>query len=118
MSAGAQQAPSGSSPSHRARLRRFEQELAANPISMKQLRRLAFHGIAEKEGLRATTWKVLSLSEQWHAAALLLKRIQKQRGRKTIVLHHCQDLGHALHCSLCIMGLMDRCWSLHACRSF
>ncbi len=25
---------------------------------MKQLRRLALHGIPEKEGLRATTWKV------------------------------------------------------------
>ena len=55
---GAQQAASGSSPSHRGRLRRFEEELAANHINIKQLGRLAFHGIPEKEGLRATTWKV------------------------------------------------------------
>ena len=53
-----QQASSGSSPSHRLRQRRFEEELAAGTINLKQLRRMAFHGIPEKEGLRAATWKV------------------------------------------------------------
>ena len=55
-----QQVPSGSSPSHRLRQRRFEEELAASTINLKQLRRMAFHGIPEKEGLRAATWKVRS----------------------------------------------------------
>ena len=100
MSAGTQQTPSGSSPSHRARLRCFEQELAASPISMKQLRRLAFHGIPEKDGLRATTWKV-------HAAvssnALLLPTkccigtrfilLKGERGRQGILL--CQIQHHS-----------------------
>ncbi|CAK0773869.1 hypothetical protein CVIRNUC_004110 [Coccomyxa viridis] len=54
-----QQASSGSSPSHRLRQRRFEEELAAGNINLKQLRRMAFHGIPEKEGLRAATWKIL-----------------------------------------------------------
>lgn len=42
-------------------MRRFEEELAAGHINVKQLRRLAFHGIPEKEGLRATIWKVLNI---------------------------------------------------------
>lgn len=67
---GAQQAASGSSPSHRGRLRRFEDELAANHINIKQLRRLAFHGIPEKEGLRATTWKVCCPKMSSHSVLL------------------------------------------------
>ncbi len=105
--AGSQQAPSGSSPSHRTRLRRFEQELAASPISMKQLRRLAFHGIPEKEGLRATTWKVQAVVPLLHCCSTLFQ--ERWSGRKNIILHPCQESVHALHCRLCIRGMMARC---------
>lgn len=50
----------GDSPSHRSRLRRFEEVLNANRVDLRLLRKLAFHGIPDKDGLRATAWKVHS----------------------------------------------------------
>jgi hypothetical protein len=47
-----------------SRISRFKQELLASRINLDELRRLAFQGIPDKDGLRAMTWKV-----QCHAAA-------------------------------------------------
>ena len=41
-----------------ARVSRFKQELLASRINLDELRRLAFQGIPDKDGLRAMTWKV------------------------------------------------------------
>jgi hypothetical protein len=41
-----------------ARISRFKQELLASRINLDELRRLAFQGIPDKDGLRAMTWKV------------------------------------------------------------
>lgn len=56
--AGASGSGGGDSPSHRNRLRRFEDVLRARKVDVRQLRRLAFHGIPDKDGMRATAWKV------------------------------------------------------------
>ena len=48
----------GGSPSYEARVQRFKAELQNNSISMDNLRMLAFHGIPDRDGLRAVTWKV------------------------------------------------------------
>eukprot|EP00775_Hariotina_reticulata_P013965 gene13965-14079_t len=42
-----------------ARVSRFKQELLASRINLHELRRLAFQGIPDKDGLRAMTWKLL-----------------------------------------------------------
>jgi hypothetical protein len=44
-----------------ARISRFKQELLASRINVDELRRLAFQGIPDKDGLRAMTWKVCVL---------------------------------------------------------
>jgi hypothetical protein len=44
-----------------ARISRFKQELLASRINLDELRRLAFQGIPDKDGLRAMTWKVCAL---------------------------------------------------------
>jgi hypothetical protein len=41
-----------------SRVSRFKQELLASRINLDELRRLAFQGIPDKDGLRAMTWKV------------------------------------------------------------
>lgn len=41
-----------------ARISRFKQELLSSRINLEELRRLAFQGIPDKDGLRAMTWKV------------------------------------------------------------
>ena len=46
------------SPSHEARVKRFQEELRKNSISMTNLQKLAYHGIPDREGLRAVVWKV------------------------------------------------------------
>jgi hypothetical protein len=45
-----------------SRVSRFKQELLASRINLDELRRLAFQGIPDKDGLRAITWKVLCSS--------------------------------------------------------
>ena len=55
---GGSEGVSGDSPSHRNRLRRFTDVLGTKKIDLRQLRRLAFHGIPDKDGMRATAWKV------------------------------------------------------------
>ncbi|WIA33086.1 hypothetical protein OEZ86_006240 [Tetradesmus obliquus] len=42
-----------------SRISRFKQELLASRINLDELRRLAFQGIPDKDGLRAITWKLL-----------------------------------------------------------
>lgn len=49
---------SGTASAHQARLQRFLGELQSNNISLSNLKALAFHGIPDKKGLRALTWKV------------------------------------------------------------
>lgn len=44
-----------------ARVSRFKQELLASRINLPELRRLAFQGIPDRDGLRAITWKVRQL---------------------------------------------------------
>ncbi|EIE25999.1 RabGAP/TBC protein [Coccomyxa subellipsoidea C-169] len=56
---GGSEGVSGDSPSHRNRLRRFTDVLGTKKIDLRQLRRLAFHGIPDKDGMRATAWKLL-----------------------------------------------------------
>ena len=46
------------------RVHRFKQELAASRINIHGLKRLAFHGIPDKDGLRAVVWKVSLLAHQ------------------------------------------------------
>lgn len=46
------------SPSHEARVKRFQEELRKNSISMTNLQKLAYHGIPDREGLRPVVWKV------------------------------------------------------------
>ena len=46
------------SPSHEARVKRFQEELRMNSISMTNLQKLAYHGIPDREGLRPVVWKV------------------------------------------------------------
>ena len=41
-----------------ARISRFKQELLASRINLVALRRLAYQGVPDKDGLRAVTWKV------------------------------------------------------------
>lgn len=48
---------------------RFKQELLASRINLDELRRLAFQGIPDKDGLRAMTWKVESWMS-WAAVTL------------------------------------------------
>ena len=50
-------AVAGDSPRHKGRMRRFEDTLRDKRIDMRQLRRLSFHGIPDKDGLRSTIWK-------------------------------------------------------------
>lgn len=52
------QAPSRPTVPMEARISRFKQELLASRINLDELRRLAFQGIPDKDGLRAMTWKV------------------------------------------------------------
>jgi len=52
------QAPSRPTVPIEARISRFKQELLASRINLDELRRLAFQGIPDKDGLRAMTWKV------------------------------------------------------------
>ncbi len=47
-----------SSPAVEARVQRFKQELAASRINIHALKRLAFHGVPDRDGLRITVWKV------------------------------------------------------------
>jgi hypothetical protein len=60
--------PTSASPQARAsipveaRVSRFKQELLASRIDMVALRSLAFHGVPDKDGLRAITWKVTPFS--------------------------------------------------------
>jgi hypothetical protein len=49
-----------------ARISRFKQELLASRINLDELRRLAFQGIPDKDGLRAMTWKVRLKGQQRH----------------------------------------------------
>lgn len=60
------QAPSSSRPTVpiEARISRFKQELLASRINLDELRRLAFQGIPDKDGLRAMTWKVCGQGRQ------------------------------------------------------
>lgn len=41
------------------RIGQFKDKLFANPIDLDALRKLAMHGIPDKDGLRAITWKLL-----------------------------------------------------------
>lgn len=41
-----------------ARVSQFKQELLASRINLDELRRLAYQGIPDRDGLRAMTWKV------------------------------------------------------------
>lgn len=41
-----------------SRVHDFKQVLLASKIDLTELRRLAFHGIPDKDGVRAITWKV------------------------------------------------------------
>ncbi|KAK9915756.1 hypothetical protein WJX75_003726 [Coccomyxa subellipsoidea] len=56
---GAPEGASGDSPSHRSRERRFAEVLGTKTVDRRQLRRLAFHGIPDRDGMRATAWKLL-----------------------------------------------------------
>lgn len=47
-----------------ARVSKFKQELLASRINLEELRRLAFQGIPDKDGLRAMTYKVLDATQQ------------------------------------------------------
>lgn len=44
-----------------SRISQFKQELLASRIDLDELRRLAFQGIPDRDGLRAMTWKVCQL---------------------------------------------------------
>jgi hypothetical protein len=54
-----------------ARVSRFKQELLASRINLHELRRLAFQGIPDKDGLRAMTWKVLDCHAHPHCNPVL-----------------------------------------------
>jgi hypothetical protein len=41
-----------------ARVAKFKHELLSETIDLKEVKRMAFHGIPDKDGLRAITWKV------------------------------------------------------------
>jgi hypothetical protein len=41
-----------------ARVAKFKHELLSETIDLKEIKRMAFHGIPDKDGLRAITWKV------------------------------------------------------------
>lgn len=70
-SAVSPQAPSSSRPTVpiETRISRFKQELLASRINLDELRRLAFQGIPDKDGLRAMTWKVRPGQQLQHGAA-------------------------------------------------
>jgi hypothetical protein len=41
--------------------------LGTKTVDMRQLRRLAFHGIPDRDGMRATAWKVRTCLACMHA---------------------------------------------------
>ncbi|GAX82972.1 hypothetical protein CEUSTIGMA_g10399.t1 [Chlamydomonas eustigma] len=62
------------------RLQRFKQELSGSCINLHALRRLAFHGVPDRDNLRAVVWKLLlsylpPSPEDW-PAALAKRRTQ------------------------------------------
>ena len=50
-------AAAGDSPCYKGRMQRYEDALRDKRIDMRQLRRLSFHGIPDRDGLRSTVWK-------------------------------------------------------------
>ena len=70
----------GSIQSVDARVARFKQELLGSTINLHSLKRHAFHGVPDKDSLRATVWKLLlnylpANPDDW-AQALARRRTQ------------------------------------------
>jgi hypothetical protein len=96
-SASPAQAPTSSRPTVplEARISTFKQELLASRIDLDELRRLAFQGIPDKDGLRAMTWKVGVASRRCAQAALVVWAIWSKRGGTGFL---------AVACSMLLMG--------------
>jgi hypothetical protein len=98
----------GSIQSVDARVSRFKQELLGSTINVHSLKRLAFHGVPDKDSLRATVWKLLlgylpPNPDEW--AQSLAKR-RTQYHVFCDVSHQWVDLHGAHACGAATTGLL------------
>ena len=91
----------GAGGTYEARIRRFREDLTSALVDLGNLRRMAVHGIPDRDGLRAVAWKARSGLEIARACLALGTGNMQQQCMALHALPTCTGL-RAIACKACV----------------